>query len=133
MNPPWPWIWAGLRRYLVPGLILGTLLTQVLGYLLLGDGPMPQIPPDGHQSVQSRIRVRWDEGGLEPPFTVQVIEADGSFEAPVHERTIKSRWCAHWLPILEPNTEYRWRVVHEATGEVSPEASFTTARYRIPY
>jgi len=128
---PWAWYLAGLRRYGLPVLLLLALASHILGYLLFGDRPVPQSPPPGYEFTEWRVRLHWSLADLKAPFELQVVRADGDFDAPDLVKEVRS--SAHHLTDLAPGTTYRWRVRHPASGYVSPESSFTTARYKIPF
>ena len=122
------WLLSCLRRYLVPLLLLLYLAGAMLGYLVAGDAPQPQIPPDGHVSHTRVVRLSWYRGGS-GPYRLQVIPEDGDFDTPLIDKTLRS--AIHTLKDLQPGEAYRWRVIAEHSGRTSREASFSMARYPL--
>jgi hypothetical protein len=124
-------VYRFLRCYAALIFLVATLGIQLIDGTIRGRAPVPQAPAAGHVAYEYSLPVAWAEDGLDPPFIVQVVEAGGSFETPNVELRADQRFTT--LPPLEPGREWRWRVVHEATGTVSKESTFRTADYPVNY
>ena len=66
-------------------------------------------------------------------WTGNVAEAGGDFDEPIYQNDVRSYGHAVPEAALEPATTYRWRLIHEPTGQISPESKFTTARYPMQF
>ena len=127
----WSWTLVLLRKFAVPLFLMAYAGMKILGSLVFAPAPVPQVPPAGYEAVETRIRLAWSANGLPAPFRVQLITEDGDFGKPLVET--RASHDAAMLPILEPGRNYRWRVIHEATGRSSPESHFRTSRNAVVY
>ena len=125
------WLLAGLRRYTVPVLLLAYLAAALLGALVFGDIPQPQIPPDGYEIHTPEVRLSWHGRGHRGTYRLEVIAEGGAFDSPLVSKELRS--SMHSLNDLERGKTYYWRVIEEGSGRTSRVASFRLSPQRIRY
>jgi hypothetical protein len=122
---PWASIGTAIMRYGLVAFLLLYVIYAVTAYVVIGDAPTPQVPPDGYRTLQPRVRLTWSPGDVEPPFEITVAR-DGDFANPVHRSSTNS--TSMNLPPLEPGKRYCWRISGSAAV-----SCFETAPHTIPF
>lgn len=127
--------WTRIRsvvEYGLPLILLVVLLYKVIGGIVWGDIPRPQIPPNGYLAQETRVILHWSRGDHEGPFKLQVLADGDDFDdakgnALIVDHTVTE--TMYRLPQLQPGKKYCWRVI-EDNGIVS---CFRTSDSLITY
>jgi hypothetical protein len=120
-------LWAFVRSYLVPILLLATLTAAIVQVYTTGTPPVPQEPPEGYVVQSGRVDLEWNRGTRLEPIQLQVSIDDPKFTKPAIERSAPG--ASYSLGELQPGHVYYWRLVQ---GEkAGPTASFETSKYYV--